>query len=382
MQNNLPLARTLTTKMNTAEREAVGMKCVPPTSYEFIGNSLSEHWRYTSHIKAVEEYMGCECFIDIHKAMFRLEHHDPTLTSVVIGDCFYPLDVPGRPHSGIFDVLDAIYSHPHLKELIFAWDDANSFLWREGNGRDALITVLREKTSITRIEVRTSLFDLSPIGDLLQHCPHLECVKIAYDGYYHSGGYGIGAVIRVLQNFPLLEDVAFSGVQLGRGSGSNLYVRLFRKKSMRWIWMTDTQVDHSVASSLVDRITADGKCEHLMGASFFSDQEITNPPEKRHWQEDIDLDLEKCMRRNRIKKSVQDFMNKIENREGDDDCDSELQFFADMEDANYADYNDEGDPIQPPDHLYALIRSKPDYIKRCVDHARAYPVSNKRPKLN
>jgi hypothetical protein len=202
-----------------AQRHVDVIQCVSHSPYNYIGD-------YGSN-KAVEQYLGNEELIHKETAMFHLEHNDPTLTSLVIGDCFNSMN--GRFHSALFDVLDAIYSHQHLTELIFAWDDVNSNLWREGIGWDALITVLCDKTPITLIEVRTSIADLTPIGDLLQHCPQLKSVKIAYDGYTHSGGYGIGTVARYLKKNPVLEDDAFLSMQLYRNNAINLYRTLLKK---------------------------------------------------------------------------------------------------------------------------------------------------------
>ena len=39
------------------------------------------------------------------------------------------------------------------------------------------------------------------------------------------------------------------------------------------------------------------------------------------------------------------------------------------------------DSIGRPDHLYVLIKSKPDYLQRCVHLEREYSVSNKRQKI-
>jgi hypothetical protein len=61
---------------------------------------------------------------------------------------------------------------------------------------------------------------------------------------------------------------------------------------------------------------------------------------------------------------------------------AELKIITDMLEANEKDLKDEYDWIRLLDHLYAVIREKPDYIQRCVDLGREYRVSNKRHKLN
>jgi hypothetical protein len=75
-------------------------------------------------------------------------------------------------------------------------------------------------------------------------------------------------------------------------------------------------------------------------------------------------------------------MNKIKSREtSPNGRNEELEFITDMLDANEKGSEDEYDQICRPDHLYALIQAKPDYIKRCVDLEREYRVSNKRQKF-
>ena len=59
----------------------------------------------------------------------------------------------------------------------------------------------------------------------------------------------------------------------------------------------------------------------------------------------------------------------------------ELQFITNIQVVKEKDSEDNYDQICSPDHLYALIQSKPDYIQRCVDLEREYSVSNKRQKI-
>ena len=60
----------------------------------------------------------------------------------------------------------------------------------------------------------------------------------------------------------------------------------------------------------------------------------------------------------------------------------ELDFNADILDANEKDSDDEYDGFCRPDHLYALIKEKPDYIQRCMDIGSEYKLSKKKRKLN
>jgi hypothetical protein len=81
--------------------------------------------------------------------------------------------------------------------------------------------------------------------------------------------------------------------------------------------------------------------------------------------------------------SVSDFINNIQSQDTSSTSRNEdLQFITDIRDANEKDSEQKYDPICHPDHLYALIQSKADYIKRCVDLERECRLSNKRQKLN
>jgi hypothetical protein len=72
------------------------------------------------------------------------------------------------------DILDAVKSQPHLKELNLAVDDPNSILWRESNARNALISVLRDLPSTTAISIRTSIPRFATVGEMMEHCPQLK----------------------------------------------------------------------------------------------------------------------------------------------------------------------------------------------------------------
>jgi hypothetical protein len=80
---------------------------------------------------------------------------------------------------------------------------------------------------------------------------------------------------------------------------------------------------------------------------------------------------------------MSDSMNNINSQETTSNGrNEELQFITNIVDANEKDSEHEikYDQICRPDHLYALIQSKPDYIQRCIDLEREYSVSNKRQK--
>ena len=92
--------------------------------------------------------------------MFRLEHNDPTLTTLVIGDTFKYMNL--RQGTSMMDVLNALYMHDHVRELIMAWDDEDSHLWWEdGPAGEAMIAILRDKPLINSIIISTSTYGLA-----------------------------------------------------------------------------------------------------------------------------------------------------------------------------------------------------------------------------
>jgi hypothetical protein len=85
---------------------------------------------------------------DSQKTMFRLEHKDPTLKFLALGDLFHSLSFNySQYEKTVMDVLDAVKPFPHLEELILAVDCDDSILWREGNARNALFSVMRDLPS-------------------------------------------------------------------------------------------------------------------------------------------------------------------------------------------------------------------------------------------
>jgi hypothetical protein len=337
----------------------------------------------------IDSEMADEFVIDSKMAIFRVEHKDPTLNCIMIGDRFHfihPKESDGsfdasRYERAVMDVLDAVQMHPHLKELILAVDDPNSILWRDGNARNALIAVIRNLPSTTAISIRTSIPRLVMVGEMMQHCPQLKFLSICYYGCGY-GGHGIRKLVEYLNNCPVLESVQFYNVPLYSRDAILLYHHLIKnKKLVRSILMVGTQMDNFLASRLVSIFEDNPVCENLEFMCLF---DCDRPHASRQqWQEDIDLQLEEFCHVNHTRKSVSDFMNIIKSRETcSNGRNEELQFITDIMDANEKDSEDEYDQICHPDHLYALIQSNPDYIQRCVDLGREYRASNKRQKLN
>jgi hypothetical protein len=341
------------------------IECMSYSSVEYIG----DYQKY-SFMRDDSPFHAGNCqFYLVHlylqdrncnqTALFRLRHNDPTLTRIILGDSFRSVD-------GSF--FDSLHSHQYLTELFLAWDDEDSNLWSEGQfANNCLITLLRDKKTITTVEVRTSTRDLTPIGDVLQHCPQLRCVRIAHSGSY--GTSGIGSVIRRLNELPVLEEVGLCEISITEEDALVLYNGLLKKKSIKTLMMLRPSIHYFDARKLLGAITNDPRCNHLTTVSFFG-QTDPNPScyfnvigdyECPHLHE-IDLEVFKITRRNRIRLSVNEFLDKVchPHADGQNTFSDANQFLKYMLEADERDKKEDGDP--PPDHLYALLKANPEYM--------------------
>jgi hypothetical protein len=360
------------------------IQCVSYSRVEYVGDYESRAFPNShSSNNAADQFIGDERLIDSDMAMFRLDHNDPTLTSLVIADSFYSMEE--RYGTPMMDVLNAVYMHPHLTEIIFAWDDFESPLWREDEmANDALCLILRDKPLITNIAIRTSMPDFGRVGALLRHCPQLKSVFFAYDGPAERG-HSMYALMRPLKWHPTLEAVEFVRAPMFSKDCGALYNAIMKKPSMKEIVMIDTRMDHWLAERLVKLVKDMAhKCTHLTHISLFDFERAyaSRNSNERHWQEEIDLQLDKITNRN-LENSVKQFLDMIFIRDTDNsNKPADLKLITDVEEANDNDKNWNGNRFGPPDHLYALLRAKADVLKRCRDNGSYETVSNKRPKFN
>ena len=154
--------------------------------------------------------------------------------------------------------------------------------------------------------------------------------------------------------------------------------------------MLRTDMSQHLASKMLQIYKDSDECNQLEFLSFFKDTSSREQWDLQwkeqwdfQWQEDIDLQLAETAHIKHTRRSVSDFVNNIKSRDkSSNGRNEELQFITDILDANEKDSEDEYDQICRPDHLYALIQSKPDYIQRCMDLGRGYRVWNKRQKLS
>jgi hypothetical protein len=378
-----------------AKRDHDVIKCVSYSNIEYIGDF--DPWHNKVHRAIVEQYMVDDTFVDSLTAMFRLEHKDPTLTSLVISDGFFSMfEKPpddweyarnmNRLYQNTFDsVMDAVSSHPYLTAIILIMD-AQGLLWNNRQQKTALINLIRDKPSITSVAIVTSETDLTRVGEVLQNFTQVKSVSISNESGIQFSGNRMANVCNSLNTLPLLEHLELRRVSIYPSDAKPMYRKILKKTSMRWVCMSHTGIDHWLSSQFFVRVMKDNpKLEHLQYMSLFGDNPPPNPsffdPTAADWQAAIDLELATITAENFTRGSIKQFMNKIKL------CDqiefnghhSDLQFIVDIVDANEHDGNNECYPQNPTDHLYSLLRAKPDFIKGCS--STKSPKSNKRPKL-
>jgi hypothetical protein len=273
MKNYKGYTPFMITLWNKLDKDII--KLLSYSNIDAIGDFHQEN--DSAKVTIINEHFGDESFIDSKMTIFRLEHKDPTLNCLVMGDlfhCIHPIESDGSFNSShyeriVMDVLDAVESHPHLKELLLAVDHPDSILWRAGNARNALISVLCDLPSTTAISIRTSIPHLGMVGKMMQHCPQLKFLSIHYYGCGYLG-HGIGKLVEYLKNCTVLESVQFYNVPFYPCDGVLLYHHLIKnKKLVRSILMVGTQMDNSLASWMVSILKDNPVCENLEFICFF-----------------------------------------------------------------------------------------------------------------
>ncbi|MCK7580966.1 MAG: hypothetical protein MZV65_38700 [Chromatiales bacterium] len=123
------------------------------------------------------------------------------------------------------DVLDAVKSFPHLQELILAVDKYESILWREGNARNALFSVMRDLPSKVVITIRVAISiggSVDHVAEMLKHCPNLKYLTICFDGWTPNVRNGTVALVRSLSDLPFLESLRLEKWNLSLERGITL----------------------------------------------------------------------------------------------------------------------------------------------------------------
>jgi hypothetical protein len=280
------------------------------------------------------------------------------------------------------DVLDAVKSFPNLEQLILVVDREDSILWREGDTRNALFSVMHDLPSKVIIEIQVAIPSFDLVAEMMKHCPNVKYLSIGVVGWAPYGTRTV-ALVRSLSDLPVLELVKLEKWNLSRREALLLHVRLMKKKSLKSICMVGTRMSEYVASKVLQIYKDSDECDQLEFLSFFGNTSSREQWQEQ-WQEDIDIKLAETAHIKHTRRSVSDFLKNSNSRETTSNGrNEELQFITNIVNANEKDseHEIEYDRICHPDHLYALIQSKPDYIQRCVDLEREYSVSNKRQKI-
>jgi hypothetical protein len=108
-----------------------------------------------------------------------------------------------------FDIMDAIYCNPHIRTLYFIYGFHNSFLREDSMRRNAFSVLLRKKTLIKSVTIKSTRTELSAFGDILQDCMHLEHLTIEATWRCAFKRNTIEMIIKLVNNLPRLSSVSF-----------------------------------------------------------------------------------------------------------------------------------------------------------------------------
>jgi hypothetical protein len=135
--------------------------------------------------------------------------------------------------------------------------------------------------------------------------------------------------------------------------------------------MVSCVIDVRAASAIIDALKTDNNCT-LRDVSLFIGNE-------EWWAPNKDQEVRLCLSHNVRVQSIKEFVTRVTIR--DSGAVTKICEFKDIKEAVLKDHND-CNLNHPVNHLYLLLRAKPNYIKRCVDYEQVYLMSNKRRKLN
>jgi hypothetical protein len=266
--------------------------------------------------------------------------------------------------------MDAIYCNPHIRTLYFIYGHRNSFLREEGMRRDAFSVLLREKTSIKSVTIKSIQTELTPFGDILQDFMHLEHLTIEATWRRAFERNTIEMIIKLVNNLPRLSSVSFVNTVITHDDGIAIAQWLIGKRSMKGLQMVHCVVKSRAGSTIIDALKTDNDCT-LRDVSLF----VAN---EEWWAPNKDQEIRLCLIHNARVQSIKEFVMRVTTR--DPGAGATKSEFEDIKGAVFKDHND-CDPSHPVNHLFSLLRAKPDYIKRCVENEKVYSMSNKRRKL-
>jgi hypothetical protein len=330
----------------SGDRDMELLTSLMPSNFEFIGEPQNSPF-YPRRMN--------------NRAVYRLDHHDPTLTEV----SFHHMGAK----SGFFDVMDAIYSNPHINHIHLKYLFPDSFLWGEDMARNALMVLLREKSSVKSITIDIDTDDLTPFVNVFQQCLHLENLTIKFPRRTLVGTT-IEQVVQWVRHLPSLRSVVFHKSKITHEAGTAIAESLITKRSMVALTMVNCDVDPGAALAILHMLSHDDDCT-LRDVSLFT-------VKRKSWMVEKDREIRLTIRHNATVQSIKAFVEKVTGRDSRNE--PATNEFADIEEANRKDKEDL-DPIHPPNHLYTLLQAKPHYVKRYLGDEMVGCMSIKRQKL-
>jgi hypothetical protein len=100
---------------------------------------------------------------------------------------------------------------------------------------------------IDSISVETLHCDLSHIVDVMQYCRQFKGLLIKFEASYNDGDE-IASFVQSVHKLPLLECLSLEGASIGEEDAIALTRTLFKKQSMKELYLWDSFVSNEAAS--------------------------------------------------------------------------------------------------------------------------------------
>jgi hypothetical protein len=226
-----------------------------------------------------------EATINVDRAVWRLDNHNPSLRGVKMADNFF--EIAGCE---FFDIMDAIYCNPHIRTFYFIYGHHNLFLREEGMRRNAFSVLLSKKMSIKSITIELPRTELTHFGDILEDCMHLEHLTIEATWRCAFERNTIEMIIKSVNNLPRLLSVSFVNTVITHHDGIAIAQWLIGERSMEGLKMMNCVIESRAASAIIDALKTDNDCT-LRDVSLFIGNE-------ERWVPNKDQEIRLCLSHN------------------------------------------------------------------------------------
>jgi hypothetical protein len=238
-----------------AERGLDVIHCVSASCMEYFG--IEEPRReYCEWYDVFEETQ------DWDRGLFRLQNKDPSLFGIQLDDC---AGMVIRGEGEVLDVLHAILHHSNIEFLHLGLKEEHSFLWAEGDGRNALIQIMRESAFLRSVTVKISEGELSTVGLVIGNCHKIEQLEIICErGYFYDRerqlndcDRGLSEFSESLMTLSFLNDITTHRIDVNDERARVLCATVFKMRSMKSITFIDAWIGESEVNIILEALRKD-----------------------------------------------------------------------------------------------------------------------------